>query len=103
MLGLLVARVASHLGLPRVAAYLMVGVVFSGDLLGDLLDFQLGPWSITFTQVALGVIAYLIGGSISINHLKRLGGTILGAMRDHRSDTGGLLCVLGLPVPARQY
>lgn len=79
-LGLLAGRVASHVGMPRVAAYLLIGVLFSGHFLGGLLDFHVGAWSENFTQGALGVIAYLIGGSITVDHLNRLGGIIAGAI-----------------------
>ncbi len=93
-LGLLAGRVASHTGLPRVAAYLLVGVLFSRDLLGDLLGFHIGAWSEIFTHGALGVIAYLIGGSITIGHLKRIGGVITGAIVGE--TVGVVLVVFGV-------
>ena len=46
-----------------------------------------------FTQGALGVIAYLIGGSISVAHLKRVGSIIAGAILGE--TLGVMLCVGG--------
>ncbi len=76
---LFAGRVAASLGLPRVAAYLLVGVVFSPDLLGDRLELQIGVWAEGFTTGALGVIAYLIGGSITMGQLRRMGRIIVGS------------------------
>ncbi len=70
-------RAASALGLPRVAAYLAVGILFSPGALGQWFDLQLGPWRETFTTGALGVIAYLIGGSMTVAQLRRMGRIIL--------------------------
>lgn len=75
-LALLAGRLASHWGLPRVAAYLLVGILFSPMILGDPLGFHMGKWAESFTTGALGIIAYLIGGSITLNQLKRMGKTI---------------------------
>lgn len=76
---LFAGRVASSQGLPRVASYLLVGVVFSPDLLGDRLGLQIGVWTESFTIGALGVIAYLIGGSMTVDQLRRMGRVILGS------------------------
>jgi len=85
LIGLLVAsalfagRVVSGLGFPRVAAYLVVGMIFSPDLLGDRLELHMRGWSESFTIGALGIIAYLIGGSITLGQLRRIGMVIVGS------------------------
>lgn len=76
-LALASGRTASMLGLPRVAAYLAVGIVFSPTVLGEQLGLHLGPWKESFTTGALGIIAYLIGGSMTVAQLRRMGRIIL--------------------------
>ncbi len=71
--------VAAWLNLPRVVAYILVGLVFSPDLLGGWLGVTDLDWTRPLVSVALGVIAYLIGGSITVGQLRRLGWTIVGA------------------------
>jgi Kef-type K+ transport system membrane component KefB len=68
---------ADILGFPRVAAYLLVGVLFSPGLLGSRFDLPIGAWTEGFTTGALGVIAYLVGGSITAGQLRRLGRVIV--------------------------
>lgn len=75
---LFAGRGASELGFPRVAAYLLAGILFSPGLLGDKLNFHIGPWAENFTAGALGIIAYLIGGSITTGQLRRMGKIIAG-------------------------
>lgn len=72
-------RAASELGLPRVAAYLVVGILFSPGILGDKLGFHVGAWAESFTIGALGVIAYLIGGSMTTGQLRRMGKIMIGS------------------------
>ena len=43
------------------------------------MGIDIGEWTEPLTTVALGVIAYVIGGSIPAEHLRRTGITILGA------------------------
>lgn len=78
--GLSLGLLASRLGLPRVVAYVLGGVLFSPSLLGDRLGLHVGEWAAPLTGLALGVIAYLIGGSITIGQLRRTGRVILGAL-----------------------
>lgn len=75
--GLIFGLVFSRLGLPRVAAYVIAGIVFSRDALGRYMDIGIGSWAEPLTLSALGIIAYLIGGSITINQLKRIGKIII--------------------------
>ncbi len=77
--GLLLGLLASRFGLPRVAAYVVAGILFSPHLLGGPLDIRVGDWSASLTTAALGIIAYLIGGSITVGQLRRTGRVILGS------------------------
>ncbi len=73
VLGLLAALQASRFGLPRIVGYLLVGMVFSPHILGDYLGFDISGWSEILTSVALGVIAFIIGGSMTLQQLRRMG------------------------------
>ena len=77
--GLGAGLAATRVGLPRVAAYVLAGMVFSPSLLGDALGIDMGEWTEALTTVALGIIAYVIGGSITAQQLRRTGPTILAA------------------------
>lgn len=77
--GVSAGLVVSRLGLPRVTAYVMTGVAFSQDLLGHWMGIRLGDWADPLTSVALGIVAYLIGGSITLPQLRRMGKTMLGS------------------------
>jgi Kef-type K+ transport system membrane component KefB len=76
--GLFFGLLASRLGLPRVAAYVIAGMIFSPDLLGNRLNIEVGPWAEPLTTVALGIIAYLIGGSITAKQIQKMGKIVLG-------------------------
>lgn len=67
------ASLLTRLGLPRIAAYVGVGVLFSPDVLGARIGFDVSSWSTLATEIALGLIAYLIGGSLKVESLRRLG------------------------------
>ena len=43
------------------------------------MGFQVGEWADSFTMAALGIIAYLIGGSMTTRQLKCMGDIIIGA------------------------
>lgn len=70
-------RVANFFGGPRLIGYLLVGVACGPSLLNlfpaELVDGRLG----IITEIALGIIAFSIGGSLSIEKLKHLKGAIL--------------------------
>jgi len=76
--GLFFGLIASRLGLPRVAAYVIAGMIFSPDLLGSTLNLKVGDWAEPLATVALGIIAYLIGGSITAKQIQQMGKTVLG-------------------------
>ncbi len=70
-------RAANALNLPRVSGYLVVGMIISPSLT-HLFSRQVIVQDLTIvTQIALGVIAYSIGGSLVYERLRRLGKTIL--------------------------
>lgn len=102
--GLLLGFVALRFGIPRVAAYVVAGVLFSEPLLGGVLGFRIGLWAEPLTAFALGIIAYLIGGSLTIGDLRRTGKIILGTVMAE-SFTAGLLVALLLlfVLPAELY
>lgn len=63
----------SRIGMPRITAYVGVGIAFSPELLGGRLGLDVSAWSGLATAIALGLIAYLIGGSLKVASLRRLG------------------------------
>jgi len=77
--GLGAGLVASRYGLPRIAAYVLVGVLFSERLLGGALGLAVGEWTEPLTSTTLGMIAYLIGGSITVPQIRRMGKVIIGS------------------------
>lgn len=74
--GLILGYVASRYNLPRVAAYVVAGVIFSSDVLGSVVRIDIGAWAEPLTTAALGIIAYMIGGSITLEQL-RLSGKVI--------------------------
>lgn len=92
--GLAVGSLGSHfLGVPRVVGYILVGMLFAPDLLGGYLGMAGTEWTQPLVSVALGVIAYVIGGAISVSQLRRLGWSIVGATLGEVS--GAFLAVVG--------
>lgn len=75
--GLLFGMLASRLRIPRIAAYALAGFIWSPGLLGDLFSLDMTSWSGGFTDVALAIMAYLIGGSVTMSQLRRLGRVIV--------------------------
>jgi Kef-type K+ transport system membrane component KefB len=75
--GMVTGLVAARLGLPRVAGYVLAGVAFSPGLLGEALRLDVAAWSPPLTDAALGIIAYLVGGSITTGQLRRMGRLIV--------------------------
>lgn len=70
-LGFLLGIVAEKIRLPRIVAYIIVGAIFSQDLLGGMFEFSTEPWSPVITDIALGIIAYLVGAEINIQNLRK--------------------------------
>jgi NhaP-type Na+/H+ or K+/H+ antiporter len=78
LLGLFAGQLASRLGLPRVVAYVLVGVLFSTDFLGRFFPINSTDWVRPLTDISLNVIAFIIGGSITLPQLQRMGKSMLG-------------------------
>ena len=78
--GLAFGALGSHFfGVPRVVGYILIGMLFAPDLLGGKLGMVDTDWTRPLVSVALGIIAYVIGGAISPGQLRRLGWSIVGA------------------------
>lgn len=75
--GYLGGRIANQLKFPRVSGYIVAGLLLSSSVTGiiplDMVEHKL----FIITDIALSVIAYAIGGSLSISKLKRLGKSIV--------------------------
>lgn len=69
-------RVAGVLKAPRVSGYVVVGMLLSPSLLGILHEELVGKDFAIITDVALGIIAFSIGGALELSKIKRLGGQI---------------------------
>jgi Kef-type K+ transport system membrane component KefB len=77
ILGYLGGRAANAVKLPRVSGYLLAGMLLSPSL-SHILSRQLITRDLyIITEIALGIIAYLIGGSLILERLKRLGKSII--------------------------
>ena len=92
--GLVFGYIASRYNLPRVAAYVIAGMIFSPDFLGRLEWIDIGSWAVPLTTTALGIIAYMIGGSITLKQLQ-LSGRVLFCSAIGES-LGAVLCVFAI-------
>ncbi|MCL7751462.1 cation:proton antiporter [Guyparkeria hydrothermalis] len=102
--GLAFGTLGSHyFGVPRVVGYILIGMLFSPDLLGDYLGLDAARWTQPLVAIALGIVAYLIGGAATVGQLRRLGVSIITATVG--KVTGAFLLVfagfvwLGVGVP----
>ncbi len=91
-------RAANALKLPRVSGYLVAGILLSPSLT-NLLSRQLIVKDLNIlTEMALGVIAYAIGGSLVYERLKRLGKSILWITISQA--TGAFVLTVAFLIPA---
>ena len=74
--GLAMSRVVKFLHLPNVTGYLVAGLVLGPKFLNFIKLDNTDAVS-TFTSVALGFIAFSIGGEFNLNNLKKLGKSII--------------------------
>lgn len=79
-LGFLAGLAAEKFSLPRIVAYILVGISFSPGLLGGTLNFSTQPWAPLLTDICLGIIAYLVGSEIDFKSLKKDGRTVFSAV-----------------------
>lgn len=73
--GFLGSLAAEKLKLPRITGYIVIGVLLSPSLLNIIQAETVGNLDI-ITDIALGFIAYLIGGSLKTESLRGLGRSI---------------------------
>ena len=70
-------KVANALKAPRVSGYVVTGMILSPSILGIFqVDLVREDLSI-ITDIALGIIAFAIGGALELSKIKRLGKQIL--------------------------
>ena len=74
--GLLFNRIAKKIGLPNVTGYLVAGLLIGGSVL-KLIPFEMTKSMSSITSVALGFIAFSIGGEFKLSHIKQLGSRII--------------------------
>lgn len=65
------------LRVPRVVGYILAGIVFAPDFLGGPLGIESAEWTRPMVAVALGIVAYLIGGAATVTQLRQLGWVIV--------------------------
>ncbi|MBI1371977.1 MAG: hypothetical protein GC159_04345 [Phycisphaera sp.] len=75
--GLLLGTLIARIGGPRMLGYVVAGIVFSPDLLGPRVGLVLDGWTDILVTAMLGLIAYLIGGSITVDQMRRVGKLVL--------------------------
>jgi len=66
-------RIANALRAPRVSGYVVVGMILSPSILGIFHEELVGEDLAIITDVALGIIAFSIGGALELSKIKRLG------------------------------
>ncbi len=74
--GLLLSRLMKALHLPNVTGYLIAGLAIGPHLLSLVTEANIAQTSIV-TTVALGFIAFSIGGEFKLGNIKKLGGKIV--------------------------
>ena len=73
--GLIGSLVSRKVGLPSITGYIIVGVLL-GPSVGGVMPAAVVADLDIITSIALGVIAYLIGGSLKLESLKGLGKSV---------------------------
>jgi len=74
--GLLLNRIVKKLGLPNVTGYLVAGLLV-GPFCLNVFPREVIEQSSIITSVALGFIAFSIGGEFRISSIKQIGGKVL--------------------------
>ena len=77
ILGYWGGRIANAVKLPRVSGYIVVGMLLSPSFFNILSHRLINRDLHVITEIALGIIAYSIGGSLVFSRLKRLGKSII--------------------------
>lgn len=77
LLGFLGGRIANHFKFPKVSGYIIMGVLLSPSVSGLFHEELVNEDLAIITDIALGIIAFSIGGSLQLKNLKKLYGSIL--------------------------
>ncbi len=78
LLGYIGGYLARKVNFPAITGYLIVGVIFSPQLLHIIPFDLLTELSDAVTPIALSIIAYIIGGSLRLEELRGLKKSVLG-------------------------
>ena len=101
--GLLMSRVIRLLKLPNVTAFLLAGLII-GPCVSNLVTKEQVEGMHVITEVALGFIAYAIGGEFKLSYLKKIGKTPIvitmfqGLATAACVDVGLILCGYDVPL-----
>jgi len=77
LLGFLGGMAANSIGFPRVSGYIVTGMFLSPSVSGLFREELIRDELSIITDIALGIIAFSIGGSLVIKQIKKLYGSIL--------------------------
>lgn len=83
---------AERFELPRVAAYVAVGALFSVELLGRFVNLDPGEWSSELTNIALSIIAFIVGAELNLKWLRTKGKTIAVGVLGQSLGTVAVIC-----------
>ena len=72
LLGFIFGRLGKFIHLPRVTGYIIAGIIFGPSLFKIFSDYSLSQLDF-IPQLALGIIALVIGAGLSFSLIKRLG------------------------------
>lgn len=74
--GYLLGEVSEKVGLPKISGYILAGILLNPDLVG-LMDAGFIEHTEPILSIALSLITFSIGGSLSLQKLKATGSTVL--------------------------
>ncbi len=77
LFGFLGGMAAKGVGFPRVSGYILTGMLLSPSVSGVFKEELIREDLSIITDIALGIIAFSIGGSLVLKHLKKLYSSIL--------------------------
>jgi Kef-type K+ transport system membrane component KefB len=75
VIGFFGGKVAERLRFPRITGYIIIGILLSPSVLNVISGATIENLGIV-TDIALGIIAFLIGGSLRLQSLRKLGRSI---------------------------
>jgi len=74
--GLIFNRIAKKLYLPNVTGYLLAGILI-GPFILNILSVEMLPQLNIIVEVALGFVAFSIGGEFKLSYIKKIGTSVL--------------------------